>query len=145
MKKLKIFFLTNLFTNLSDAFVPYINEEIKIELDTYSGLTNEKKETQKKKMSEYYENFNLVNNDTQIHIVNIKDFDIQTFKNYIFKIRNIEPKNQLLFIKNNNIIDYSYRLKVNKLNPKYLACKAANFAKDAKDYQSKTWSKKKNK
>ena len=81
MKKLKIFFLTNLFTNLSDAFVPYINEEIKIELDTYSGLTNEKKETQKKKMSEYYENFNLVNNDTQIHIVNIKDFDIQTFKN----------------------------------------------------------------
>ena len=30
-----------------------------------------------------------------------------------------------------------------KLNPKYLACKAANFAKDAKNYQKKTWSKEK--
>jgi len=30
-----------------------------------------------------------------------------------------------------------------KLNPKYLACKAANFAKDAKNYQSETWSKEK--
>ena len=35
--------------------------------------------------------------------------------------------------------------KYNKLNPKYLACKAANFAKDAKNYQTEQWSKEKNK
>ena len=29
----------------------------------------------------------------------------------------------------------------NKLNPKYLACKTANFAKDTVNYQSKEWSK----
>ena len=28
-----------------------------------------------------------------------------------------------------------------KINPKYLACKAANFAKDAKNFQKKQWSK----
>ena len=27
-----------------------------------------------------------------------------------------------------------------KFNPKYLACKTANFAKSAKNYQSETWS-----
>ena len=32
-----------------------------------------------------------------------------------------------------------------KLNPKYLACKTANFAKNATNYQKKTWSKEKDK
>ena len=31
-----------------------------------------------------------------------------------------------------------------KLNPKYLACKTANFAKDTKNYKKKKWSEKKN-
>ena len=54
-----------------------------------------------------------------------------------------------IFINILTLNSYAVELKdcsiYNKLNPKYLACKAANFAKDAKDYQSKTWSKKKNK
>jgi len=29
-----------------------------------------------------------------------------------------------------------------KFNPKYLACKAGNFAKNTKNYQKKEWSKK---
>ena len=33
----------------------------------------------------------------------------------------------------------------NKLNPKYLACKAANFAKDTVNYQNKEWSEEKDK
>ena len=33
----------------------------------------------------------------------------------------------------------------NKLNPKYLVCKTANFAKDAANYQNKAWSEEKNK
>ena len=32
-----------------------------------------------------------------------------------------------------------------KLNPKYLACKASNFAKDTANYQNKEWSKEKDK
>jgi hypothetical protein len=32
-----------------------------------------------------------------------------------------------------------------KLNPKYLACKTANFAKDTVNYQNKEWSEEKNK
>ena len=32
-----------------------------------------------------------------------------------------------------------------KLNPKYVACKAGNFVKDTKNYQSKEWSKEKGK
>ena len=30
---------------------------------------------------------------------------------------------------------------INKLNPKYLACKTANFAKSSANYQKKEWSK----
>ena len=33
----------------------------------------------------------------------------------------------------------------NKLNPKYLACKTANFAKDTANYQNKEWSEEKKK
>jgi hypothetical protein len=32
-----------------------------------------------------------------------------------------------------------------KLNPKYLSCKAANFAKKTKNYQSEQWSEEKTK
>ena len=32
-----------------------------------------------------------------------------------------------------------------KLNPKYLACKATNFAKDTVNYQNKEWSEEKKK
>ena len=32
-----------------------------------------------------------------------------------------------------------------KLNPKYLACKTANFAKDTANYQKKAWSEEKKK
>ena len=32
-----------------------------------------------------------------------------------------------------------------KLNPKYFACKAANFAKDSANYQNKEWTKEKDK
>ncbi|MDC0396450.1 hypothetical protein OAM18_05620 [Candidatus Pelagibacter sp.] len=35
--------------------------------------------------------------------------------------------------------------KYSKLNPKYLACKASNFAKDTANYQNKEWSKEKDK
>jgi len=42
---------------------------------------------------------------------------------------------------------YSAELKdcsvYSELNPKYLACKTANFAKDTVNYQSKEWSKEK--
>jgi hypothetical protein len=31
--------------------------------------------------------------------------------------------------------------KINKLNPKYLACKTANFTKSSANYQKKEWSK----
>jgi hypothetical protein len=33
----------------------------------------------------------------------------------------------------------------NKLNPKYLACKTANFAKGTANYQKKSWSEEKEK
>ena len=33
----------------------------------------------------------------------------------------------------------------NKLNPKYLSCKAANFAKNTVSYQKKSWSEEKDK
>jgi hypothetical protein len=53
----------------------------------------------------------------------------------------------LIFINILTLNSYSAELKdcsvYSKLNPKYLACKAANFAKDAKDYQSETWAKEK--
>jgi hypothetical protein len=53
----------------------------------------------------------------------------------------------IIFIHTLTLNSYSTELKdcsvYGKLNPKYLACKAANFAKDAKNYQSKTWSKEK--
>ena len=32
-----------------------------------------------------------------------------------------------------------------KLSPKYIACKAANFAKETANYQKKTWSEEKDK
>ena len=32
-----------------------------------------------------------------------------------------------------------------KLNPKYIACKTANFAKETANYQKKSWSKEKDK
>ena len=34
---------------------------------------------------------------------------------------------------------------ISKFNPKYLACKAANFAKDTANYQKKAWSEEKKK
>ena len=53
----------------------------------------------------------------------------------------------LIFINVSTLNSYSSELKdcsvYSKLNPKYLACKATNFAKDAKDYQKETWSKEK--
>ena len=53
----------------------------------------------------------------------------------------------LIFINIFTLNSYSDELKdcsvYSKLNPKYLACKAANFAQDAKDYQKETWAKEK--
>ena len=55
----------------------------------------------------------------------------------------------IIFIHTLTINAYTAELKdcskYSKFNPKYLACKATNFAKDAKNYQSQEWSNEKKK
>ena len=53
----------------------------------------------------------------------------------------------LIFTNILTLNSYSAELKdcstYSKLNPKYLACKATNFGKNAMDYQKETWAKEK--
>lgn len=55
----------------------------------------------------------------------------------------------IIFISALTLNSYSAELKecsvYNKLNPKYLACKAANVIKDTANYQKKEWSEDTNK
>ena len=80
---------------------------------------------------------------------------MQKEKNTI-KLKKIKKKNKmkkilftLIFIHAFTLNSYSTELKdcsvYSKLNPKYLACKTANFAKDTAKYQKKAWSKEKEK
>jgi hypothetical protein len=55
----------------------------------------------------------------------------------------------IIFINILTLSSYSAELKdcsiYNKLNPKYLACKAGNVIKDTANYQKKVWSEEKKK
>ena len=55
----------------------------------------------------------------------------------------------ILFVHALTLSAFSAELKdcsvYSKFNPKFLACKAANFAKDTKNYQEKQWTNKKSK
>ena len=119
MDKLKIFFLTNIFTNESHAFIPYVNEEIKTTFEIFNELPSDKLLEFKETINNYYYNSELLKNDTYIHNINIENYNINDLKKLIYKITTILPHNQLIFVKNNNIIDYTNRLENDKLKPKY--------------------------
>jgi hypothetical protein len=119
MDKLKIFFLTNIFTNESYAFIPSVNDEIQKEVESYNALNGSKLAEFKKSLNIYYSNIDLLKQNTRVHSINIENYNINDLKNLMFKITNILSQNQLIFVKNNNIIDYTNRLEKDKLNPKY--------------------------
>lgn len=125
MKKLKIYFLTNIFTNTHYAFVPNIlDENINKLLTEFTDLSsvNKKKVIEAIKSKEEnidLANISLIKDHTKIVPINIELYNINDFKNYLYQLTNILPENQLIFVKNNNVIDYIHRLNVDKLNPKY--------------------------
>ena len=119
MEKLKISFLTNIFTNESYAFIPMVSEDKRENIENYHNLSETEKSKILDDLKESYSNVGSIKKNTIMFNINIEVYNINDFKHLIYKISNLLPQNQLIFVKNNNINDYILRLKHDNQNPKF--------------------------